>query len=943
MASAIPAANIRGTAEKLRSRRLDALLDLSRGEHPLILTRQRSQKESERNATRPTEASQSRAQEILLRQCSLTQQSPIKAEIKSSRPPLTQTQSGSTSLRSGISTGKPIAATGNSELSKQPRTFLHHKQSSLLRDPSSTQRRNLSRPEPGRTGSSSSITKSPIKHEQNSSFSDRSVSESPEGTRSAQQPALHPLITQATRLYSELDRYRDIQVPSFRDPFGSDSLYKLSTEDLPPPTPQFSASSSHGQLSSFSGSPSTRFSGSPGPGPYSRDTTPTSVCSQSPGLVAPLRLPATRVRQASPAETRPPVTRRRTGSVSNEGAPCSSDQQGLAAVRETLTSSSSNSTVRAEEKDSKAQRRVPLSPPKLPARKSSQNPNKSRNTDETQPLKLSENHARTVMRSPSPSKVTRSVNNRLLGPAPVPQRRPTPPFRPSRDGTPELYARSGGPASTIHSNSSSMSVTEKSQSGQLLPSSLPRTVPHVTGRERTLLARPSYSREPAPALRSGALVGTQSTKTETGKITTTPSPKALATKPKFSLFRRRTKSGSEESQAEKTDKAEKKDKTSRRGPAAGTGHEGYGRVGAIRRRSSTILQRGFPGPVSPSESLAGTVSTDQFLLERLNPIIIAGGAVVENQNTGIDFTKTENNHGVLRRTHSRKGSAVSPGIQSSFCMMSTRAQSAASTAMTFQADGPFCEVESEQNRTILQIKEPAKSSSKTAKPTRRWNIFGRSQAAAGSKAQTKSVAATVEPTRRKPSAFYTMIETSEQDTVGSKPNIGEIRRDAEIPAIADLQLNHDRRPSASSAISHLFRSKPGKDAAYMASKPGDNITHILSVDTREDQLHAEKNSFEPPRNHVLRHPKSFSRPFNHISIEPMSPQRTQEFLALKSRGHNMYGYAAYTARIPEPSAPLGEDEIWDEFDDLFEDHPPSPSSSCGVPFQLEAYSDFFQD
>ncbi|KAJ8119419.1 hypothetical protein ONZ43_g3624 [Nemania bipapillata] len=46
----------------------------------------------------------------------------------------------------------------------------------------------------------------------------------------------------------------------------------------------------------------------------------------------------------------------------------------------------------------------------------------------------------------------------------------------------------------------------------------------------------------------------------------------------------------------------------------------------------------------------------------------------------------------------------------------------------------------------------------------------------------------------------------------------------------------------------------------------------------------------------------------------------------------------YIAQVPEPSAPFGEDEVWDEYNDLLQDAPPSPTSSCGVPFPLETYN-----
>jgi hypothetical protein len=50
-------------------------------------------------------------------------------------------------------------------------------------------------------------------------------------------------------------------------------------------------------------------------------------------------------------------------------------------------------------------------------------------------------------------------------------------------------------------------------------------------------------------------------------------------------------------------------------------------------------------------------------------------------------------------------------------------------------------------------------------------------------------------------------------------------------------------------------------------------------------------------------------------------------------------YADATAVIPGPDAPLAEDEVWDEYNDLLGDDtlkvPPSAGSSQGKPFHLE--------
>src|SRR5262249_28632170 len=90
--------------------------------------------------------------------------------------------------------------------------------------------------------------------------------------------------------------------------------------------------------------------------------------------------------------------------------------------------------------------------------------------------------------------------------------------------------------------------------------------------------------------------------------------------------------------------------TARKGPAAGTGHEGYGRIGAVRRRSgnsATLLTLGLTATapaVSSQESLCSALSVDPFLMERVNPVVIAGGGqVVDNRNRSSELSRTESN------------------------------------------------------------------------------------------------------------------------------------------------------------------------------------------------------------------------------------------------------------------------------------------------------------
>ncbi|EQB44030.1 hypothetical protein CGLO_17261 [Colletotrichum gloeosporioides Cg-14] len=210
------------------------------------------------------------------------------------------------------------SSSGRSQTGPKPRNVLRRKKSSVAQKTPSLSHGST---DSTRTSSSSSAPRSRSSLDPGMQL-DRGITESPTEIRIAHVVDLPKTQAQPVTIYPELDRYRDYAYtgrPSTSSEGSSvDFLHRLATHDLPPPTPVFSGTSS--QLSAFSGSPSTRFSESPGPGPYSRDTTPTSMSSQSPGLVIPMRTPAPRTRQLSPAVTRPPVTRRRAGSANEMDA-----------------------------------------------------------------------------------------------------------------------------------------------------------------------------------------------------------------------------------------------------------------------------------------------------------------------------------------------------------------------------------------------------------------------------------------------------------------------------------------------------------------------------------------------------------------------------------------------------------------------------------------------
>lgn len=470
------------------------------------------------------------------------------------------------------------------------------------------------------------------------------------------------------RVIPELDRYRTRpELPVSKVRSNAEVPHRLATQDLPPPTPLFSGTPFHSGGSSshrysgysgsgYSASPSTRFSESPGPGAFSRDTTPTSMSSQSPGIIVPLKVNTPRLRQASPAITCPPVSRRRAGSTPNEVEDTPSDSQGLPPLRESTNSSSSNSTVKTElgkEKEKKRKKkRLTPPPPSPPPRKSSQKFKKAPLGHQDSPSKPSRAPAKPVMTSPSESSPVQRSTSAQSG------SKNTPPLRPSREGAPDLQSQLGDSYAIIQSSLAGINLSpERRQSGvprstassplQTQPVLRPPPGSRLPSRNPSLSPVQPSTREATPAPAGLGIIPDlrprQQSTASRGTVTRTPSPSINNPKPRFGLFGRRAKTTPEISTVET------KEKASRKGPAAGTGHEGYGKYGAPRGRSSSAGAMGMSRDRSVSRASSNRDSTqDPFILERMSPVIIAGGGeIIENRNASSDLSRTESNTSLL--------------------------------------------------------------------------------------------------------------------------------------------------------------------------------------------------------------------------------------------------------------------------------------------------------
>lgn len=370
------------------------------------------------------------------------------------------------------------------------------------------------------------------------------------------------------------------------------------TDILPLPTPQYA----------LSVTPSTRYSESPGG--FSTSSTPTSMSSYSPGTS--ISRTSVRTKQMSPLQSRPPVTRYKTPDESKIRHPHT-----LSTVRESSVSSSSNSTVTAEAKQK--ERQLPGGLAALP-----QSP---RISSASIPVKKPPTQA-------PPEFAHLASDSPVLLPA---SRRPS---RPSRDGTPDIKGLRD-PSPIIQSNIISVRPSHRRNSSAESKFSLTTAT-----NSRSNLPSKTLSRFPSPnpytSLPSGNHPTTRGATPEVShdreKRRGTEPSSASAPSPskssRFGFLSRRVKTEPALSVSKSDNKLQ------RRGPSAGTGHEGYGRL-AVRGRSGSSMSTASIGrsasagttveslnktPSTRKSSMTSTTSTemDDFFLTRLAPVVLRG-------------------------------------------------------------------------------------------------------------------------------------------------------------------------------------------------------------------------------------------------------------------------------------------------------------------------------
>jgi hypothetical protein len=394
------------------------------------------------------------------------------------------------------------------------------------------------------------------------------------------------------------------------------------------------------------GSPSTQHSGSTGPW-SSRDTTPTSISSCSPGIVQPSRAKTTsRLRKAPTPQakaeglrygfkTPPPIDE----TASSSRAPYASN------------SHDDKHSLLHQYRNKQASRPPVPSAPTPPTTKPSVNAKSSQRVEKasgrTPEIEASEHKMEPVrmgepLEAPPPNAATPSEALRL---------RDVPP-RPSRKGTADLDRR---PSPVVQSNLSPQSIRGYRQRDSIDVATMdypPREM--IPARDKDI----DFQRQPSshvahmrrPSLREHIDPASKSSRLPVNRRERDPEPTARIVAPKES-----SKQGSREagrstmdkissrlgifgrrSKLNREDKIVQENRDLRKGPAAGTGHEGYGKYArrgrkqsagsgnSSRDRSTSTTSRPSLRRKNSRSSTSGSV-IDDFVAQRLHPIVIPGG------------------------------------------------------------------------------------------------------------------------------------------------------------------------------------------------------------------------------------------------------------------------------------------------------------------------------
>ncbi|KXT04405.1 hypothetical protein AC578_3566 [Pseudocercospora eumusae] len=404
------------------------------------------------------------------------------------------------------------------------------------------------------------------------------------------------------------------------------------SREFTPPVPAYAQSAT----------PSTRYTDSP----FSHVPTPSSTSSYSPGIMA-TSAPGPRSQtMASPAKSYPPVSQRPYIDKASKS--------GLAPVRESSTSSS-NSTVKVGARQHVAKKasapKSNIAPQVAKTSTLTKKPSRRKLTKEQLPTPASK---RPVQAPPELAHLNVDPPKQKLN-----LQKPLPPPRPSRDGTSDL-ADLSRPSPVVQSDLPRLYTTHHKRTPSQetpLSASSPRSKSRFGFSSRTPSRNESpridSAISPPPSARRLHRGPTPDTATresaapsrkDSPAVGPGPSP---SKSPRFGIFSRKPKA-----EAKVTEKPVRRPS---KGPAAGTGHEGYGRFSGRGRNGSTGSSTGFRSPSADSTTSSAprpsnisssrkssrgskdAAELDDFLRERLEPKVLRGSGSTFNTGSSSDF------------------------------------------------------------------------------------------------------------------------------------------------------------------------------------------------------------------------------------------------------------------------------------------------------------------
>ncbi|KAL3489475.1 hypothetical protein BJX62DRAFT_152608 [Aspergillus germanicus] len=398
----------------------------------------------------------------------------------------------------------------------------------------------------------------------------------------------------------------------------------INTQNLPPFTPIFPSAST----------PSTRYSGSPGVWSRASTSTPASLSSCSPGIIQPMKV-GPRLRQPSPSQTRLPVFSPQAQKPSLPSSPAAGKSPNL------VQTSGSTTSLVSENRESTTETPETTKPPTpslLPRRMSMKSslPRQVRTTPDIHSSSEKLDPKRVVTDSPS-------------GVSSPPRPSPQVPIRPSREGTTQLdlepspVVRANIPARVIRGHKRRISAESTSGGALASNQSAATSVDSLNSLASSRIRSPT---SPELSRKSPRTLTKDPRKVS-------PADTSPAKTRRFGLFPRKSKPDLDARQTEA--------RPARKGPAAGTGHEGYGKYAQRGRKTSVSSSSDTRArSTSTTKSASSKASTrsradtelDDFFLERLEPVYINGGGMdgatlsrtQSEQSTGALSTKSAPGH-----------------------------------------------------------------------------------------------------------------------------------------------------------------------------------------------------------------------------------------------------------------------------------------------------------